>query len=203
MRRGWVVGVAAVAVACTACGGGGTHHAAPTTCPPLSPQSIAPSSPAAASTTKPSCLLSTSTSTGPAGEHWTGTVDMTQHETGDYGDCSKSQKGQVDFVLDSTGKVKGTATGDWMNNEAGCNPTNPKASFSGSGPWQGVHGRRIGQEFQLTFYSPAAAADLALPVTVPIVSPNTASAQGTDLRQSSASGPIYRTYSINLTCTNC
>ncbi len=89
----------------------------------------------------------------PAGQHWQGTVDMVEHETGDYGDCSKSQKGQVDFVVDNTGQVLGTATGDYMNNENGCG--NPKASFSGSGPWHGVIGRRTGQEFQLTIYSPA------------------------------------------------
>jgi hypothetical protein len=88
-----------------------------------------------------------------------------------------------------------------MTNQNACN--DPRATRSGSGPWQGVQGRRTGQEFQLTFYSPAADADLALPVTVPIVSANTAAAQGTDLRQSSVDGPIYRTYAINLTCTNC
>jgi hypothetical protein len=190
MPRGWVVGVAAVAMAAAACGGGGTKPAAPTTCPTASPQSIGPSSPPNASTTKPSCVSQ------PAGEHWTGTVDMEQHSI-----CPASQKGQVDFDVDSTGQVPFalTGTGDWMRNGNPCNPK--EAPMSGSGPW-GIFGRRTGQEFQLTFRL-APDALLASPVTVPIVSPNTASAQGTDHQMSSGQGPIFRTYAINLTCTNC
>ena len=194
MRQCWVVGVAVIVIAMAAagCGGGGTKPPATTTCPTASPQSISPPSSATASTTRPSCLSQ------PAGEDWKGTVDMIQHETGDYGDCSKSAKGQVDFVVDSTGKVKGTATGPYMSNEAGCNPTNPKASISGSGTWP-VIGQSTGQEFQLRFYPPIGYLDETL--TVPIVSA-TASAQIHN-QLPSATGPIDRTYSINLTCTNC
>jgi hypothetical protein len=205
MRRGWVVGVSAVGMACAACGGGGTNHAGPTTCPTLSqlpalsPQSIPPSSPATASTTKPSCLPSTSSGVPASGQDWKGTVDMEARSN-----CPSSAKGQVEFGVDSTGQVQGTVTGDYMVNQDACN--DPKADASGSGTWP-VIGRRTGQEFQLTFYPARTGAGLDgrldMPVTVPIVSANTASAQGTDLRQESVDGPVYRTYAINLTCTNC
>ena len=189
MRRRWVVGVVVIAMAAAGCGGGGTKPAAPTTCP----TSIPPPSPGAAPTTRPSCLSQ------PAGEDWKGTVDMEARSI-----CPSSAKGQVDFVVDSTGQAQGTVTGDYMVNQDACN--DPKADASGSGTWPMI-GRRTGQEFQLTFYPARTGAGLdgrlGLPVTVPIVSANTASAQGTDLRQESADGPIYRTYAINLTCTNC
>jgi hypothetical protein len=53
------------------------------------------------------------------------------------------------------------------------------------------------------FYGPSGAADVAMAVMVPISgnTANTASAQGTDLSQRSATGPVCPVYSINLMCT--
>ena len=72
-------------------------------------------------------------------------------------------------------------------------------------------GTRLMKQFTLSFYMQAPAAPtvinnvlLIAPITVPLTSSSTASAHGTDQNEPSASGPVYRTYSVSLTCkTGC
>ncbi len=148
--------------------------------------------------TRPSSPEST---TLPQGSKWAGSFDLAKHSI-----CPVTSTGTMHLTVTTNGHVKGVTAGHYTRNDHACNvPDSGASAFTGE-----VVGTATTKQFTLTLYMLAPAAPtvindplLVMPVTIPLTSRNAASGQGTDYREPSAEGPIYRTYSISLTCKTC
>jgi len=126
----------------------------------------------------------------PTTQQWTVTFDLEQHSI-----CPETEMGTGTLTVAANGTVQGTTSGNYSDNEDACDaPATAGGSFTGV-----VSGTFAANQFNLTFGMISANnAIVGLPLTVPLTSPSTASASGTDTQLSSGAGPLYRTYSVTL-----